>query len=53
VGKLVDLREAVAVLMSEGDENALRSFTRLTPTAAAHEVIRREPPTPIRMRNDG
>ena len=53
MGKLIDLREAVMVLVSEGDESALQGFTRLTPTAAARDIIRREPWTPIRMRNDG
>lgn len=38
--RVVDLREAVAELVGDGDSVALEGFTHLIPTAAAHEVIR-------------
>ena len=38
--RVVDLREAVAELVNDGDSVALEGFTHLIPTAAAHEVIR-------------
>lgn len=40
--EIVDLREAVAELVSDGDSIALEGFTHLIPFAAAHEVIRQE-----------
>src|ERR671910_480961 len=42
MAELVELREAVAGLMSDGDSVALEGFTHLIPTAAAHEIIRQE-----------
>lgn len=39
---VVDLREAVAGLVRDGDAVALEGFTHLIPTAAAHEIIRQE-----------
>jgi glutaconate CoA-transferase subunit A len=40
VAEVVDLREAVAELVRDGDSVALEGFTHLIPTAAAHEIIR-------------
>ena len=37
---MVDLEEAVADLVSDGDTVALEGFTHLIPFAAAHEIIR-------------
>src|ERR671912_530215 len=42
MAELVELREAVAGLVSDGDTVALEGFTHLIPTAAAHEIIRQE-----------
>src|SRR5687768_13129810 len=42
MAELVELREAVTGLMSDGDSVALEGFTHLIPTAAAHEIIRQE-----------
>ena len=39
---MVDLEEAVADLVSDGDTVALEGFTHLIPFAAAHEIIRQE-----------
>ncbi len=39
---VVNLREAVAELVRDGDSATLEGFTHLIPTAAAHEVIRQE-----------
>ncbi len=52
--RVVDLREAVAELVDDGDSVALEGFTHLIPTAAAHEVIRQEKKnlTLIRMTPD-
>ncbi len=40
MAEVVDLREAVAELVRDGDSVALEGFTHLIPTAAAHEIIR-------------
>jgi glutaconate CoA-transferase subunit A len=40
MGKLVELRTAVAELVGDGDTVALEGFTHLIPVAAAHEIIR-------------
>lgn len=40
--EIVDLREAVTDLVSDGDSVAMEGFTHLIPFAAAHEVIRQE-----------
>ena len=52
--KIVDLREAVAELVRDGDSVALEGFTHLISTAAAHEIIRqkRKDLTLIRMTPD-
>src|SRR5215213_3753668 len=42
MAELVELREAVAGLMSDGDTAALEGFTHLIPSAAAHEIIRQQ-----------
>jgi glutaconate CoA-transferase, subunit A len=42
VTEVVELREAVAGLVRDGDAVALEGFTHLIPTAAAHEIIRQE-----------
>ena len=42
MAEVVELREAVAGLVSDGDSVALEGFTHLIPTAAAHEIIRQE-----------
>jgi glutaconate CoA-transferase subunit A len=42
MAELVELREAVAGLMSDGDSVSLEGFTHLIPSAAAHEIIRQE-----------
>ena len=42
VAEVVELREAVAGLVSDGDSVTLEGFTHLIPTAAAHEIIRQE-----------
>jgi glutaconate CoA-transferase, subunit A len=54
VAEVVELREAVAGLVSDGDSVALEGFTHLIPTAAAHEIIRQEKKdlTLIRMTPD-
>ena len=51
---VVDLREAVAGLVRDGDAVALEGFTHLIPTAAAHEIVRqgRRGLTLIRMTPD-
>jgi glutaconate CoA-transferase, subunit A len=40
--KVVELQEAVAELVKDGDSVAMEGFTHLIPTAAAHEIIRQE-----------
>jgi glutaconate CoA-transferase subunit A len=40
--RIVDLSEAVADLVHDGDSVALEGFTHLIPGAAAHEIIRQE-----------
>ena len=40
--EIVDLREAVAELVEDGDSVAMEGFTHLIPFAAAHEIIRQE-----------
>ena len=40
MAEVVELREAVAGLVSEGDGVAIEGFTHLIPTAGAHEIIR-------------
>jgi glutaconate CoA-transferase subunit A len=54
VAEVVELREAVAGLVSDGDSVALEGFTHLIPTAGAHEIIRqrRRNLTLIRMTPD-
>jgi glutaconate CoA-transferase subunit A len=42
VAEVVELREAVAGLVGDGDSVALEGFTHLIPTAAAHEIVRQE-----------
>jgi glutaconate CoA-transferase subunit A len=42
MSEMVDLEEAVADLVSDGDTVALEGFTHLIPFAAAHEIIRQE-----------
>jgi glutaconate CoA-transferase, subunit A len=42
MAEVVELREAVAGLVSDGDSVALEGFTHLIPSAAAHEIIRQE-----------
>ena len=42
MAELVELREAVAGLVSDGDSVALEGFTHLIPIAAAHEIIRQK-----------
>ena len=39
---MVDLKEAVADLVNDGDTVALEGFTHLIPFAAAHEIIRQK-----------
>src|SRR5919107_1251844 len=54
MAEVVELREAVAGLVGDGDSVALEGFTHLIPTAAAHEIIRQEKKdlTLIRMTPD-
>jgi glutaconate CoA-transferase subunit A len=54
VAEVVELREAVAGLVGDGDSVALEGFTHLIPTAAAHEIVRQEKKdlTLIRMTPD-
>ena len=54
MAEVVELREAVAGLVSDGDSIALEGFTHLIPGAAAHEIIRqkKEDLTLIRMTPD-
>ena len=54
MAEVVDLREAVAGLVRDGDSVALEGFTHLIPTAAAHEILRqgRRDLTLIRMTPD-
>ena len=54
MAELVELREAVAGLVKNGDSVALEGFTHLIPSAAAHEIIRQEKEdlTLIRMTPD-
>src|SRR3954462_12977657 len=40
VAEIVELREAIAELVHDGDAVALEGFTHLIPFAAGHEVIR-------------
>jgi glutaconate CoA-transferase subunit A len=42
MAEIVDLREAVAELVHDGDSVALEGFTHLIPFAAAHEIIRQK-----------
>jgi glutaconate CoA-transferase, subunit A len=42
VAEVVELREAVAGLVGDGDSVALEGFTHLIPTAVAHEIVRQE-----------
>jgi glutaconate CoA-transferase subunit A len=42
VAEIVELQEAVARLVSEGDSVALEGFTHLIPCAATYEIIRQE-----------
>ncbi len=42
MAEIVDLREAVDDLVSDGYSVALEGFTHLIPSAAAHEIIRQE-----------
>ena len=42
MAEVVDLREAIAGSVKDGDSVALEGFTHLIPTAVAHEVIRQE-----------
>jgi glutaconate CoA-transferase, subunit A len=42
MAELVELREAVAGLMNDGDTVALEGFTHLIPFAAAHEIMRQK-----------
>ncbi len=42
MAEVVQLREAVAGLVGDGDSVALEGFTHLISTAAAHEIIRQE-----------
>jgi glutaconate CoA-transferase, subunit A len=42
MAEVVELREAVAGLVSDGDSVALEGFTHSIPTAATHEIIRQE-----------
>jgi glutaconate CoA-transferase, subunit A len=42
VSKVVDLRQAVAGLVRDGDAVAMEGFTHLIPMGAAHEIIRQE-----------
>jgi glutaconate CoA-transferase, subunit A len=52
--EVVELREAVAGLVGDGDSVAIEGFTHLIPTAGAHEIIRqqRRDLTLIRMTPD-
>src|ERR671911_2985866 len=54
MAELVELREAVAGLVGDGNSVALEGFTHLIPTAAAHEIVRQEKKelTLIRMTPD-
>jgi acyl CoA:acetate/3-ketoacid CoA transferase alpha subunit len=54
MAEVVQLREAVAGLVSDGDSVAMEGFTHLIPSAAAHEIIRQEKTelTLIRMTPD-
>jgi glutaconate CoA-transferase, subunit A len=42
MSEMVDLEEAVADLVNDGDIVALEGFTHLIPFAAAHEIVRQE-----------
>jgi len=42
VSKVVNLRQAVAGLVRDGDAVAMEGFTHLIPMGAAHEIIRQE-----------
>jgi len=54
VAEVVELREAIAESVKDGDSVALEGFTHLIPSAAAHEMIRqgRKDLTLIRMTPD-
>jgi glutaconate CoA-transferase subunit A len=54
MAELVELRDAVAGLVGDGDSVALEGFTHLIPSAAAHEIVRQEKKdlTLIRMTPD-
>ncbi|MGD1071898.1 MAG: CoA-transferase [Bryobacteraceae bacterium] len=42
MAKILDLKEAVAELVHDGDQVALEGFTHLIPFAAGHEIIRQK-----------
>jgi glutaconate CoA-transferase subunit A len=42
VAEVVELREAVAGLVSDGNSVAVEGFTHLIPTAGAQEIIRQQ-----------
>jgi glutaconate CoA-transferase subunit A len=42
VAEVVELREAVAGLVSDGNSVAVEGLTHLIPTAGAHEIIRQQ-----------
>src|SRR5919112_4126024 len=42
MAELVELREAVAGLLNDGDTVAMEGFTHLIPFAAAHEIMRQK-----------
>ena len=54
MAEVVELRDAVAGLVSDGNSVAVEGFTHLIPTAGAHEIIRqrRRNLTLIRMTPD-
>jgi glutaconate CoA-transferase, subunit A len=54
VAEVVEVREAVAGLVGDGDSVAVEGFTHLIPTAAGHEIIRQQKKdlTLIRMTPD-
>ncbi|MGF1472114.1 MAG: CoA transferase subunit A [Rubrobacteraceae bacterium] len=54
MAEMIDLDEAVAAMVEDGDSVALEGFTHLIPFAAAHEIVRqgREHLTLIRMTPD-
>jgi glutaconate CoA-transferase subunit A len=54
VAEVIELREAIAGSVNDGDSVALEGFTHLIPTAAGHEIVRQEKKdlTLIRMTPD-